>query len=509
MKRKFTFRSYLLLILVAWILAYAHKAWAQDDIPLEERLRKNPLPASATHLESGGKVYRDSCAGCHGMDGKPKPQTEQSTPAPQGDLSDFRMESIRDGEIYWVVTHGIENFMPASESKLSDTQCWEVVLYIRELRARRKAIEVAQLGPYPWKLPVGFPYPNVPADNPMTLEKVELGRYLFYDQRLSLNQTQSCASCHKQKLAFTDGRPRGVGSTGELHPRGAMSLANVAYSPALTWANPNIHQLEQQALLPMFGENPIELGMSGKETLLIERLKAEPKYQKLFAAAFPKESNPFTVANVVKAIASFERTIISGDSPYDRYARGGDPNAIAESAKRGELLFFGEKLECFHCHGGFNFTGTVDYFQKGLPEVEFHNTGLYNLKGKTSYPVPNTGIYEFTQNLDDVGKFKAPTLRNVMLTAPYMHDGSVKTIDDVIDHYGAGGRTIKSGPLAGVGAENPNRSDFVQGFELTAEERKDLHAFLESLTDKSFLTDPALSNPWISVSHPSGQGVEK
>ena len=264
MKRRFTFRRYLLLIPVACTLAGAHKAWAQDDIPLEERLRKNPLPASATHLESGEKVYRDSCAGCHGMDGKPKPQTEKSIPAPQGDLSDFRMESIRDGEIYWVVTHGIENFMAASEGKLSDTQRWEVVLYIRELRARRKAIEIAQLGPYPWKLPVGFPYPNVPADNPMTPEKVELGRYLFYDQRLSLNQTQSCASCHKQKLAFTDGRPRGVGSTGELHPRGAMSLANVAYSPALTWANPNIHQLEQQALLPMFGENPIELGMSGK-----------------------------------------------------------------------------------------------------------------------------------------------------------------------------------------------------------------------------------------------------
>ena len=262
----------------------------------------------------------------------------------------------------------------------------------------------------------------------MTKEKVELGRYLFYDKRLSLNQTQSCGTCHRQERAFTDGRGRGLGSTGELHPRGPMSLVNVAYSPVLTWANPLMRTLEAQALVPLFGENPVELGMTGKEGLLLERLKSDARYRKLFAAAFPSEANPFTLRAVTQAIASFERTILSGDSPYDRYRNGDDANAISESAKRGEALFFSERLECFHCHGGFNLTGTVDYLDKGLAEVEFHNTGLYNLKGKFSYPPPNLGLYEFTHQEEDVGKFKAPTLRNIAVTAPYMHDGSIRTL---------------------------------------------------------------------------------
>jgi cytochrome c peroxidase len=272
-------------------------------------------------------------------------------------------------------------------------------------------------------------------------------------------------------LAFTDGRPRGVGSTGQMHPRGPMSLVNVVYSPILTWANPLVRTLEAQALVPLFGEDPVELGMTGKEDVLLKRVRGEARYQNLFPAAFPRDKDPYSLANLTRAIASFERTILSGDSPYDRYQRGDDPNAISESAKRGEGLFFSEKLECFHCHGGFNFTGTVDYMDKGFAEVEFHNTGLYNLKGKFSYPQPNLGLYLFTNQEEDIGKFKAPTLRNIAVTAPYMHDGSIKTLEEVVDHYRAGGRTIKAGPNAGVGAENPNKSEFVK-------------------------QDPRLSNPW-------------
>jgi cytochrome c peroxidase len=345
-------------------------------------------------------------------------------------------------------------------------------------------------------LPPGFPYPKVPADNLMTQEKVELGRHLFYDKRLSLNRTQSCASCHRMELAFTDGKPRGIGSTGEIHPRGSMSLINVAYSPVLTWANPLMRRLEQQALVPMFGDHPVELGMAGKEDLLVQRLLAESRYPKLFAAAFPGEAQPVTVANAVKAIASFQRTLLAGDSPYDEYRRGDDPNAISESAKRGEALFFSERLECFHCHGGFNFTGTADYLGKSFAEVEFHNTGLYNLKGKLSYPEPNVGLYEFTRQPDDVGKFKAPTLRNIAVTAPYMHDGSVKTLSEVIDHYAAGGRHIKTGPHAGNGFDNPNKSEFIKTFELTPAEKADLIEFLKSLTDRSALSNPAWTDPW-------------
>ncbi len=406
------------------------------------------------------------------------------------------MESMREGEIYWVVAHGIGANMPAFHGQLDEKQRWQVVVYVRELRRRQQAVEVAQLGPYKWQLPPGFPYPNVPPGNPMTTEKVELGRDLFYDKRLSLNRTQSCATCHQQRRAFSDARGQGLGSTGQLHPRGPMSLANVAYSPVLTWANPNMRTLEAQALVPMFGDEPVELGLSGKDSELFARLNADPLYRKLFTAAFPGPGDPVTLANITKAIASFERTILSGDSPYDRYRRGDAPGAISDSAKRGESLFFSERLECFHCHGGLNFTGTVDYYGKGFAEVEFHNTGLYNLKGQFSYPEPNLGLYTFTQAPDDVGKFKAPTLRNVAVTAPYMHDGSVKTLAEVIDHYDAGGRTIAAGPHAGAGSDNPNKSEFIKPIGLAPQEKEDLLAFLRSLTDETLLTNPALSDPF-------------
>ncbi|HEY8378759.1 MAG TPA: cytochrome c peroxidase, partial [Nannocystis sp.] len=227
---------------------------------------------------------------------------------------------------------------------------------------------------YPWPLGEGLPVPLVPDDNPMTPEKVELGRHLFYDTRLSANETQSCASCHRQELAFTDGEVVSTGSTGERTRRNSMSLANVAYSTTYTWANPTLTTLEQQVLNPLFGTEPVELGMRGKEDLLLERLRAEPVYQQLFPAAFPDDDDPFTLANVVRAIASFERRLLSGSSPHDRYLAG-DPDAISESAKRGARLFASEKLECFHCHAGFNFQDSVAY--EGLlprPGI-FHNTG--------------------------------------------------------------------------------------------------------------------------------------
>src|ERR1700733_3803767 len=171
---------------------------------------------------------------------------------------------------------------------------------------------------YQWNLPKGFPKPYVPAENPMAEAKVELGRYLFYDTRMSVNGKQSCASCHKQELAFTDGRAVAVGATGESHSRGAMSLVNVAWSAALTWSNPQMRSLEQQALVPMFGEHPVELGLREGDRFL-PMLRSDPQYRALFERAFPGEIDPFTVCNVTKALASFERSTISARSPYDRY----------------------------------------------------------------------------------------------------------------------------------------------------------------------------------------------
>jgi cytochrome c peroxidase len=351
---------------------------------------------------------------------------------------------------------------------------------------------------YQWNLPSGFPRPRVPSTNPMSETKARLGRYLFYDKRMSVNHTQSCATCHRPELAFTDGRITSVGATSQSHPRNAMSLVNVAYSSTLTWSNPELRSLEEQALIPMFSEHPVELGLGGRENSFASGLRSDSVYRALFPKSFPEMKEPFTIGNVAKALAAFERTIISARSPYDRYYFGGDQNAISDSAKRGELLFFNDRVAgCFRCHGGFSFSDATEYEGSDQPPVEFHNTGLYNLPDRFSYPWPNLGIYEHTQKPADVGKFKTPTLRNVALTAPYMHDGTIATLEEVIDHYAVGGRTISSGPNAGRGHDNPNKDARIAGIPLTAQHRKDLLAFLHSLTDTEVLHDPKFSNPWV------------
>ncbi len=351
--------------------------------------------------------------------------------------------------------------------------------------------------PYEWDLPRPFPLPAVPLDNPMSGAKVDLGRHLFYDTRMSVNGEQSCASCHKQELAFTDGLPRAVGTTGEVHPRGAMSLVNVAYNPSLTWDDADLRHLEEQALVPILGTDPIELGLSGSEERFLSLLRADAVYQRLFPSAFPEADDPYSMGFVAKALAAFQRTIISVRSPYDRYRYNGELDALSEAAKRGELIFFsGQRGGCFTCHGGWNFSGSVVYEGGDFPVPSFRNTGLYNLPGAVSYPAVNTGLYRHTGDRADIGRFRVPTLRNIAVTAPYMHDGSIETLEEVIDHYAAGGRTIAAGPNAGVGRDNPNKDLGVDGFTLTAEEKADLIAFLESLTDEEFLIDPRFSNPW-------------
>ncbi len=349
--------------------------------------------------------------------------------------------------------------------------------------------------PYEWQLPPGFATPVVPADNPMTAEKVELGRRLFYDVRLSRNQTQSCASCHRQEIAFTDGRPHGIGATGAVHPRSSMSLANVAYASTLTWGNPLLVELERQAQIPIFGEDPVELGFTSTPELEA-RIAAEPIYVDLFARAFPSAEPSITLDHLLKALASFQRTLISGRSPFDRWAHDRDESAMSAAAKRGYALFNAEKFECFHCHVGFLLTDHGTWEGKPFADRPYHNTGLYNIDGSGGYPVPNTGIEGVTKTPRDMGRFKAPTLRNIAVTAPYMHDGSIATLEEVLDHYVAGGRTIASGPHAGNGSTNPYKDPLIVPLTVTSEERADLIEFLRSLTDETFLTDPRFSNPW-------------
>ena len=356
---------------------------------------------------------------------------------------------------------------------------------------------------YAWNLPPDFPQPKVPADNPMSREKVELGRFVFYDTRMSGNETQSCGSCHQQRLAFTDGLPVGVGSTGQLHPRNSMSLTNAAYPASYAWANPVLTTLEKQALLPMFSETPVELGLAGMEDVLIARFKADGRYQRMFAEAFPDAADPITLNSIVQSLACFVRTLISGNAPYDRFVDGLDDTALSPSAQRGGQLFFSERLECFHCHGAINtwspLSDSVTFAGYQFDDTPFHNNGLYNIDGKGGYPPDNTGLFAITNVPSDMGAFKAPTLRNIALTAPYMHDGSIATLDGVIDHYAAGGRRITDGPYAGDGSKNPFKSGFIRGFQLTDQERQDVLDLLMSFTDEEFVTNPHFGDPFTNA----------
>lgn len=345
---------------------------------------------------------------------------------------------------------------------------------------------------YRWNKPDWVPDPVVPKDNPMSAAKVELGRHLFYDKRLSSNNTMACATCHQQDKAFTDGKALSPGVDGRDGVRSAMMLANLAYLPVLTWANPTQKQLERQMLTPLFGNNPVELGMEGKEKELFARLKADAKYPAMFRAAFPAERGAINLSTITKAIASFERALISFDSPYDRYKYGHQPDVISESAKRGEALFFGEELECSHCHGGFTFNDNIQHVRLPYPELGFHNTGMYNLDGKGAYPSDNPGIRAITGDAADEGKFRTASLRNIAVTAPYMHDGSLVTLRDVIrKHYGVGGMVVSNGQQL-----SPLRDNFIEGFKVSDAEVEDLVAFLESLTDEHFLSNPELSDPF-------------
>lgn len=358
--------------------------------------------------------------------------------------------------------------------------------------------QTAVPAPYVWELPDGWPAPRVPAENPMTVAKVALGRYLFYDTRLSANGTQSCATCHEQRRAFTDGRGQARGSTGQVHPRGSMSLVNVGYASTLTWAHPYMKVLEDQALVPMYGERPIvELGLRRGDNAWLDRLRQVSEYQRLFPEAFGSSPDPFSLDNVTRALASFERSIISARSLYDRDYDGRD-DEVTRAARRGETLYFTPPLSCFRCHGGFTLSGPADWAGRpsGGEGPPFQNTGLYNIAGMFSYPPGGLGAYEVTNVSTDVGKFKAPALRNIAVTAPYMHDGSIATLDGVLDHYAAGGRTILEGPAKGIGRNNPNKSGIVQGFPLSADDRRALLAFLESLTDDALLHDPRFASPW-------------
>ncbi|MEN9706132.1 MAG: hypothetical protein RLZZ393_2011 [Pseudomonadota bacterium] len=291
-------------------------------------------------------------------------------------------------------------------------------------------------------VPVGFPPPVVPADNVPTSPKIDLGRRLFFETALSRNGAVSCASCHDPALAYADGRRRPVGAGGETLPRNAPTLVNAAYAPSLGWLDEGVATLEAQMEKPLFATDPVEMGLAGREPQVLALLRADPAYLAAFALAFPTDEDPVSISNVVRAIASFERTLLSGRSAFDRYVYEDRRAALGPAARRGMALFYSARAGCADCHGGPAFAGTLRAEGHEAARPLFAATGV----------AP--------------GKFKVPTLRNVARTAPYMHDGSLPTLAAVVEFYDRGG---------GGGA--------MRRLHLSAREKGDLVAFLEGLSD--------------------------
>lgn len=347
-------------------------------------------------------------------------------------------------------------------------------------------------------VPPHFPLPAIPEYNRPTAAKIDLGRHLFYDKRLSANSTQACADCHLQSLAFSDGEITSVGSTGDVLARNSQGLGNAMYHATLTWANDAFVDLEQQLQVPIRADNPIELGVTEAHTRdVLARFDIDPLYIEKFDAAFPEATPGATINKIIHALASFCRTLITGGSAYDHYLQG-DVDALTNEQIRGLQLFNGEKFECFHCHSGLNFSTSFTSYSspKDTQTTPFFNNGLYNIDGTGDYPIIDQGLFELTQKPHHRGMFRPQSLRNVALTAPYMHDGSIATLREVIEHYARGGRLIEGGPFAGDGKTNPLKSGLVSGFDASEEEIDAVIAFLESLTDYEFINNPAHANPF-------------
>jgi len=234
----------------------------------------------------------------------------------------------------------------------------------------------------------------------MEQAKAQLGRYLFYDTRLSGNGSYACASCHQQERAFTDGRKHAIGATGEEHTKNTPTLTNVGYASSLTWSNPHLTSLEDQARRPMFGSGPIELGLSDNANAVLSCLQADPLYRTLFGEAFPTKAEPISFGSILSALASFERTLISFNSPFDRFVYQGDENALSPSAKSGMRLFFSTRLGCSECHSGWNFAEGTRSLEEPDVAPAFYNTGVPRDPNE-----PNSRA------------FKVATLRNIAVTA--------------------------------------------------------------------------------------------
>ncbi len=304
------------------------------------------------------------------------------------------------------------------------------------------------------KPPLGLPPVPIPSDNPPTAETIALGRRLFYDTRLSKDNKLSCASCHSPDFYFTDGRRLSPGVDGKLGLRNAPTILNAAYLSTQFWDG-RAASLEEQAGSPI--ANPLE--MNQPHEVSVSKIAKDASYKVLFRNAFGSED--VTIGRIEKSLASFERTLLSGNSAFDRYKYGGDKTALTPAQIRGFAVFMDpHKGNCVICHAIDDHAGL---FTNGT----FHNTGE-GVDGSGAFT--DVGRFQETKVAKDMGSFKTPTMRNVAKTAPYMHDGSLKTLKEVVDFYAGGGNS------------NPYLASDMKKIKLTGQERLDLVDFMESLT---------------------------
>lgn len=302
------------------------------------------------------------------------------------------------------------------------------------------------------EIPKGFPPMPEPPGNEYSSERWELGKKLFYDPVMSADSSISCASCHKQALAFSDNVAFSPGVEARPGTRNSPTLANVGYHPYFTREG-GVPTLEMQILVPIQEHNEFASNI----VLLAEKLNRDSSYIQMAQQAYGRNPDPFVIT---RALACFERSLISGYSRYDQFQHDQE-DALNRSEQRGMDLFFSEETGCSSCHGGFNFSNYA-----------FENNGLY-----AEYP--DTGRMRLTGDEEDRSLFKVPSLRNIALTGPYMHDGSLSSLEEVIEHYNNGGKN------------NPQKSDLIRPLNLNQKEREDLVAFLRALTDEGFVSNPS------------------
>lgn len=342
--------------------------------------------------------------------------------------------------------------------------------------------------------PLGLPPVSIPSDNPQSAEKIQLGNKLFHDKRFSSTGTVACANCHDAGKAFTDSPLRVSQGIHKLTgTRNAPTVINSAYSKSQFWDGRS-PGLEDQALHPFL--NPVEMGLPSHESIL-KIVRGDPEYVRAFSAVFGKGGNEVTMTEVTHAIASFERTVIAGDSPFDRWYFGRESSAMTPSQVRGLQVFVGQG-RCVSCH-------VIEQTQALFTDGRFHNIGIgitaiqsdvprlagafLEAKAKgtdvdvavlTDKKTSELGRFAVTDQFDDLGGFKTPTLRNVAVTAPYMHDGSLKTLMDVIVHYNNGG-VSRSGEKV-----NDYLSGGIRPLNLNGQQMADLVAFMKALTSPQF-----------------------